>query len=354
MSKTYWFRRHKFLALGMMATLVFIATVLLAEVTVRIAFPSMRPATEERARFWVYDSQLGWAHRPNQTGQFNHEDFSVTVTHSSQALRDDEYPVARNEKQRMVVLGDSYAWGFGVEQDERFSEIIEDRNPDWEIINAGVSGYGTDQELIYLEETGINFKPDVVLLLFYENDYGNNVNKEQYWHNKPYYLVVDESLQLNNVPVPNAQAKQLIDRFLLGRTCLGRKLYTSSYRIQSMLGTLPTTEQRLAQFATGQDEFDLTGRLLLEINRICQANSSKFVLVSIPMNQKKRSYLETLANSKSIPYLALDKVFAATKKSVTFPHDSHWNPAGHALAADAMEAYLKDLKIFETRDGQSP
>ena len=41
----------------------------------------------------------------------------------------------------MLILGDSFGWGYGVEHHERFSKILEDAHPDWEIINASVTGF---------------------------------------------------------------------------------------------------------------------------------------------------------------------------------------------------------------------
>src|SRR4030095_12115366 len=102
-------------------------------------------------------------------------EFSVEVSINSHGQRDDEYPVERTGKRRMFVLGDSLGWGFGVELHERFSERMEDIHPDWEIINASVSGYSTDQELLYLQHQGMVFAPDVVLLLFHPNDFEGNV-----------------------------------------------------------------------------------------------------------------------------------------------------------------------------------
>ena len=66
---------------------------------------------------------------------------------------------------RVLVLGDSFTWGFGVEQEQIFTEVIENSRKDVEVINAGVSGYSPDQELIWLREQGMHFQPDLVLLL---------------------------------------------------------------------------------------------------------------------------------------------------------------------------------------------
>jgi hypothetical protein len=47
-----------------------------------------------------------------------------------------------------------------------------------------------------------------------------------------------------------------------------------------------------------------------------------------------------------IPYLAVDPQFESTASPVTFPHDAHWNAKGHKLAADAIETFLREVRIF--------
>jgi len=66
----------------------------------------------------------------------------------------------------LVVLGDSFAWGFGVEDEQMFTRIVErESDPPVELVNLGVSGYGTDQQYLLWLELGQRFQPDRVLIL---------------------------------------------------------------------------------------------------------------------------------------------------------------------------------------------
>ena len=49
------------------------------------------------------------------------------------------------------------------------------------MLNAGVGGYGTFQELLYFKEFVINHNPDLVLLQFYSNDVRDNINFQRHW-----------------------------------------------------------------------------------------------------------------------------------------------------------------------------
>ena len=75
---------------------------------------------------------------------------------------------------RVAVVGDSYVWGFGVEQEEVLTSRMQTLCPHLEVINLGVSGYSTDQEFLLYKERGVLFEPDVVVLVIAPNDFEGN------------------------------------------------------------------------------------------------------------------------------------------------------------------------------------
>jgi lysophospholipase L1-like esterase len=106
-------------------------------------------------------------------------------------------PEVRREKPpgtyRVALLGDSFAFGWGVKEDEIFARTLQDLlqaellhrgtrtgqysgiNPELrkvEVLNFGVPGYSTFQEVALLKQTAMAFTPDVVIVYFVENDFG--------------------------------------------------------------------------------------------------------------------------------------------------------------------------------------
>lgn len=77
---------------------------------------------------------------------------------------------------RILFLGDSTTFGWGVEQDERFSELLEKRlnasgsGIRYEIVNLGLPGYSSYHGRIILERYGLRCSPDMVILSFGAND----------------------------------------------------------------------------------------------------------------------------------------------------------------------------------------
>jgi hypothetical protein len=81
----------------------------------------------------------------------------------------------RRGEQRVLVIGDSTAFGWGVSQGETFSDSLQrrlrsSRGDQWTVINAGVNGYNTSQEVEYFLLTGRRYQPDIVVLMFNSND----------------------------------------------------------------------------------------------------------------------------------------------------------------------------------------
>lgn len=82
---------------------------------------------------------------------------------------------------RIITLGDSVTLGHGVADDETFSAVLERTLGEaipTEVINMGVSGFGTAEELLQLRHVALQYQPDLVVLAYFPNDpYNNMVSK---------------------------------------------------------------------------------------------------------------------------------------------------------------------------------
>jgi lysophospholipase L1-like esterase len=145
--------------------------------------------TLTRGRLHAFDPDAGWACHPGTDLRYAQPgSFDVRVRCNSRGLRDTEHDYPKPpDTRRIVVLGDSFVWGYGVEMEEMFSKQLErqlgdgdaDGNADgdasrWETINLGVNGYSTVQELVRLETEGLHYAPDWVVLMFCHNDLEDN------------------------------------------------------------------------------------------------------------------------------------------------------------------------------------
>lgn len=195
--------------------LLFLSTIvclLILEFTVRAFLPSYsnilkmyRFKESERGKFARYDAVLGWDGVENVEGDFQWIDTQHHVRHNRMGYRGSEYGYQRTDKSRVLVLGDSFVWGFGVEDKDIFTSVIEDEtNAVIEMINLGVSGYGNDQEYLLWRKKGNLWNPDIVLLMItLTTDPWDNILAKRYGYPKPVYKLDENgNLRLTNVPVP--------------------------------------------------------------------------------------------------------------------------------------------------------
>lgn len=113
--------------------------------------------------FYHFDPQLGRTHRRS----FSRSLAGHTYTHNRHGLRDtDEPPGIRGSRRRILMLGDSVVWGLGVGDGTTFSDVLERLLPGTQVINMGVSAYGTGEELLLLQHEGFQHHPDLVVLVF--------------------------------------------------------------------------------------------------------------------------------------------------------------------------------------------
>ena len=65
---------------------------------------------------------------------------------------------------RIVVLGDSFTFGVGVDAVERYTDVLEKMaGSNLEVLNLGMNAVGPDQELLVLETDGLRYAPDFVV-----------------------------------------------------------------------------------------------------------------------------------------------------------------------------------------------
>lgn len=162
--------------------------------------------------FYTPDATRGWALRPGVEGWYRKEG-AAYVRINSEGLRDGEHSKQKPAGTvRVAVLGDSYAEALQVEQEEAFWSLMEERlrtcaafgERRVEVVNFGVSGYGTAQELFTLRERVWDYSPDIVLLaVTTNNDLIDNSRALKGTDEMPYFvlregrLVLDDSFRDN-------------------------------------------------------------------------------------------------------------------------------------------------------------
>jgi hypothetical protein len=248
-------------------------------------------------------------------------------------------------RKRRLILGDSYIWGFGVNQQNLFSTPEVHRTND-EIINFGVSGYGTDQEYLFYQQKGERFDADeVVLALTLYNDIENNLASMQYTRAKPYFTLESGQLILHNEHVHYSRFRSFwneLDR--RSRVCnladegfarLGVALFPKRHKPD--LDVIVTDADRAG--------IELTVAIIQKLKDAVAAHNAEFCVVFIPYEPHINKRLPE--NHPFAPLLAAELtrigiayrepypefLKAATAGARLFRPDHHFTSEGHVLFA---------------------
>ena len=212
--------REVFRTLGVSLAIT-LATLVVLEIFLRVAdFRELREALSGQSLGYGYDAELGWAPVPNSSSLVVGARL-FHVKHNSLGLRDEEFSL--DGKPTIMFLGDSFVWGVDSEAEERFTNLLKPKIPDYKILAAGIAGYGTDQEYLLLKRLWPKVDPAVVVLIFCsQNDrFDNSSNVRYQRYQKPYFMTQpDGSLVLVGQPVPESQLLRysgLVRNLWLGR-----------------------------------------------------------------------------------------------------------------------------------------
>jgi hypothetical protein len=177
---------------------------------------------------YQHDPEIGWVPIANWVGPFGGFR-TTTVRQNSLGLRDIEHDGA--PRPTIIVVGDSFVWGYDVEANERFTELLRRRFSQYRIVNAGVAGYGTDQEYLLLRRLWSKLTPQVVVLVYSQSndrvDNSGNMANDDYF--KPYIEQTPHGdWRFRGQPVPHPRYSYFRENWFVRNVLLGR-LAVSAY-----------------------------------------------------------------------------------------------------------------------------
>jgi hypothetical protein len=290
------------------------------ELLLRVAnFRDLRVYPEVVRLPYDHDPELGWYGIPNRVR-------SDGVRINSIGLRDIELEPA--SRPTMVFVGDSFVYGFHVKAEERFTDLLRRDLPDFRVVNAGVAGYGTDQELLLLKRLWPKLEPRVVVLIVcVANDHEDNTKNANHGRNfKPYLVKEGDEWKFKGIPVPRSQRWYHEQNWFAQHITVVRL---------ALLAYMVARHRRIYVP-------DPTDQLIGMMQDYVQSHGGIF-LVGL---QQGDPDLEPFLIARKIPYVRLDD-------APMIPGDDHWSPEGHALVAERIKGLLVAENVL-TRAGARP
>jgi lysophospholipase L1-like esterase len=297
-----------------------------AEILTRL-FWRNQPPDDERNLNYRYDSELGWFPVPNSTHAFKGSRL-ISVRHNNDGFRD--VPHGPKQKQRIAFLGDSFVWGYDAEQEERFTEQLQAQLPDWEVLNLGVSGYATDQEFLLLQKWFDRYQPDIVVLVYCDNDVEENrLNVVYDGYRKPYFEQVGSKLTKRGVPVPKSLQYYRVEH----------PFWFKSRLLQMLCA------RQVERVAPRQvSEPNPTLGLVVSMKAYVESKGARFLIGFVTDLQEARK--RAFCAAGNIDYLFLLDANFATWDYLYPTQGHHWTPAGHARVSARLREFLEAKNFF--------
>jgi hypothetical protein len=324
-----------------------------------VGFPGVvRRDTPDRD-LWVYDPTKGWFPSPGGSGE-------VPMTGPDRArvrinalgLRGAEIPRQKQSAtKRVLVFGDSYVFGLGVDEENLFTTHLERLlNARFaapgirvEVVNLGVLGYSTDQELILLDELGLGLGPDLVILVVCDNDFRGNTEDFVYRrYYKPYFELTPEGeLLRRNVPVPRLDRLQRVKLFLGQESNLwnfARSRRSERPVIRSFIDAFQVGVPR----PSSMDPIELTTAVVLAFADRVEASGARPLVINTGHRGEETELFHGLRPRIRRPglyLLGLEETLANARRDAPdglwdFGYDAHWNRDSHRLAAEVIDNYI--------------
>ena len=315
-------------------------------------------------------------------------DYTIQV--NSLGLRDPERPRDKPAGvRRILLLGDSMAFGTGVAVGERCGDVLDERlGPGVEVFNAAVGGWGTDQEFLYLCREGFALQPDVVVLaVCLANDVVNNMLSRELFGSAPkpkFVLQAEELVYVPPAPRQPPSTSIKLKRFLK-RSRLLRYVVHQERVLESRLRhprnrmeealyfpeNLESEESHWSVFRSSYSErfeaaFRVTEALIAATHDSCRVRRIPFVLFAFPQKievdhetrqrelahfgfdsawfdlQAPYQRIQRLADRLGCPFVHPLHEFQEVHPTqpLFFARDGHPNAAGHALAAASLQPHV--------------
>lgn len=350
----------------------FLVTLVLTEVVVRIVAPQPTAITHQDR----YGLALHWPGLTRFLPQYGHE-----VSFNSGGMRDREHQTEKPAGVfRILLLGDSFMEALQVPFERSFPSLLERKlnlaGGRVEVINASVSGWGTDDELRYLEQYGLAWKPDLVLVaVTLHNDISDNLRQE--WHRlidgqlvevpkQPFSRLRYGVIQVKGFVATRIQLYQLWRRVRHGGEM--RQIATNLNSHMVSLFRDPPPEL----IARG---VEITDSLFSRLQQVASSGGAKVAMMLLPLHaqlsdvsfaelvreagaatetmvlDKPQQDLRAIASRLQIPLIDLLPAFrqwtADSSSPLFLQQDGHWNETGHRIATSTAVDFLLHAGVIK-------
>jgi hypothetical protein len=301
---------------------------------------------------YIIDEDVGYALTPGFDGHLQREEFSTSVSVNDQGLRGRPFGARRDDVSRILVLGDSFAFGYGVEDDEHFPAYLEACLNSagagaFEVLNAGVPGYGTVDQLNFLRSRGEALAPDFVILQFLSaNDLDENLHPATEWADvEDGWLVVRSD---THDPIAMLPRWKQFEHWIKAHVHSAKFVSERIGYLVLKSSLFPKMELAFWRELFGEEEEKLFEEALAGIKDHVADLGAGFLFLYVtdqgPVLARNEPELRSEAlvarvlGEQGVDWINMYRMMREheDRGQLYFPMDGHWSSAGHEFAAEAL------------------
>ena len=342
----------KILAGLILAGITFFILFILSEIVIRTL-------GTESDNLIMQDPVLGWVHVPNKIGYSRNKEFSVKVRINKEGFigRDYSYTKPANTI-RILAIGDSLTEAFQVPEEESYPRLLENnlkskfQNTNFEVLNMGIAGYGTQREFFVLKDKGLKFDPDIAVLGFFVgNDFSDNLSEE-----------IDPGVSFSRY----RETKNRVKLFARNHSAVWRFVLRKKSRNKILARFFKKDNADMANEIYDKDnreadikkQLDRSAALIKNFKDLADDNNVSLVVAILPspgqvygrdLNfDELQLGLSSLLKKEQINHVDLLPYFTNwaklnPDKSAYYPLDGHPNAYGHSIVANGIDSYLSEF-----------
>jgi hypothetical protein len=294
---------------------------------------------------YMGDAHLPFKLKPLTSLRWANSEFTNEYAINSAGLRDAERPLAKPEGTfRILGLGDSFTFGVGAEFHDtylfRLEKMIHERPgklPNVEVVKAGITRFFPAAERLYLEQYGLAYEPDLVLVGFVPND------------------IVDTHIGLHGIRVtPSGHIYNSLGLGSFGDAASWLVLHSHVFRMVWPRIVALVQSGRLS----ATEELEARKQIEVEFSRIREAAAragARMALIHIPergpMDERARnlvSWLSDWSASNAVPFIDTAPAMEAASRDrkLYWERDSHCTPAGYEIIAEQVFSRLVEHRLL--------
>jgi lysophospholipase L1-like esterase len=334
-------------------------TLLAGEVFLRFTKPQIFEVHPKG--MYMPDPDVGYVLAAGFEGFMIRSEFQAHFSTNQSGLRGPELRPRESNTFRILILGDSQAWGFGVRDNETFSYQLESMlashypKLDIQVLNAGVPGYGTADQLAFLESRGLALKPDIVIVQFLSV---NDIKESR----SPAYLWADVKggMLVSKVRSGDEQSQPILlgaKRWLKSNSHLARLVFDRLGYLMIRAGFLGRVDQLWGEDFSEEDA-KRTVKLLVKIAQASRDMGAKslflyttgqaHVIDSDNRSLRSMAIVEFAANKANVPWIHITEHFRrrVDKVKLYYPKNGHWTSVGHQAVAQILFTQIGDLGLI--------